>query len=281
MDLFYKIWNNNNKLGNGPWSISGNSRAGFRTAYQIPELKIQLDAGLQSFNKVLEIFITHSHADHICSLSLIILENISHKLVTNIYCPKDSKTLIENMISSFLMCNYNSTEIPRKYFKIIPLDDKFLLELKLNNNDIKIKSFYATHTVPTLCYGLIDVKKKLKEEFKGLDKNELVSLKKKGVSIVEKVDFKRLVFCGDTSIDIFENNPTILEFENIVIECTFFEEEDLHLAKERKHMHWLLLRPVIESNPNVNFYLIHISAKYHCIEDLKEYLIGLNNVFIL
>ena len=74
MDLFYKIWNNNNKVGNGPWSISGNSIAGIRTAFQIPELKIQLDAGLQSFNKVSEIFITHSHADHISSLPLIILE---------------------------------------------------------------------------------------------------------------------------------------------------------------------------------------------------------------
>lgn len=281
MDLLYNVWKNNNKLGNGSWSISGNSIAGIRTAFQVPELKIQLDAGLQSFNKVSDIFITHSHADHVSSLPLIVLENISHKLVTNIYCPKDSKTVIENMISSFLMCNYNNTQIPRKYFKVIPLDNKFLLELKLNNNDIKIKSFYATHTVPTLCYGFIDVKKKLKEEFKGLDKNGIISLKKEGIPITEKVDYKRLVFCGDTSIDIFENNPTILEFENIVIECTFFEEDDLHLAQERKHMHWLLLRPVIESNPNVNFYLIHISAKYHCTDNLKEYLIGLDNVFLL
>lgn len=281
MDLLYSVWKNNNKLGNGPWSISGNSIAGIRTAFQIPELKIQLDAGYQSFNQVSEIFITHSHADHINSLPLIILENISHKIVTNVYCPKDSKVLIENMITSFLMCNYNNHKIPKKYFNIISLDTMYLLELKLNNNNIKIKSFNATHTVPTLCYGFIDVKKKLKEEYKGLETKEIVKLKNEGVEIVEKVDFKRLVFCGDTSIDIFKNNPSILEFENIVIECTFFEDEDLPLANDRKHMHWLLLKPIIESNPNINFYLIHVSAKYHETSSINEYLKDVGNVYLL
>ena len=74
----------------------------------------------------------------------------------------------------------------------------------------------------------------------------------------------------------------VFRFDNIVIECTFFDESDLRLAVERKHMHWLQLKPIIRNNPNINFYLIHISAKYtdknKLLEEVNE---DLSNVFLL
>lgn len=280
MNSLYDVWKNNTNLGDTKWSVSGTSIAGIRTAFLLPELKIQLDAGYQSFTKVSDIFITHSHADHIASLPLIILENISNKIVTNVYCPKESKTFIEKMLVSFIMCNYNNNQIPKKYFKIIPLDNKYSIELKLNNQNIKIKLFESCHTVPTLSYGFIDVKKKLKNEYKDLKGEEIVNLKKKGIIVTENVDYKKLVFCGDTSIDIFKD-LSIFEFENIIIECTFFDDEDLKIAVDRKHMHWSLLKEVIIKYPKINFYLIHISAKYHNLNKINEYIEGIENVFIL
>ena len=50
----------------------------------------------------------------------------------------------------------------------------------------------------------------------------------------------------------------------------FFEEDDLQLVKNRKHMHWLQLKPVILENPYINL-LDSISAKYHGIEYLELY----------
>jgi ribonuclease BN (tRNA processing enzyme) len=281
MEGLYNVWKNNHQIGTTRWTLSGNSVAGIRTAFQIPELKIQLDAGYQSFNKISDIFITHSHADHVASLPLIILENISDKIKTNIYCPKESKKLIENMITSFLMCNYNSTTVPKSYYNVIGLDPRYLLDLKLNKQNVQIKSFYSDHTVPTLSYGFIEKKQKLKDEFKGLDGKEIFALKSKGIEITSNVEYRKLVFCGDTSIKIFGMNPDILTFDNIVIECTFFEEEDLKLAQDRKHMHWLQLKPIISANPSINFYLIHISAKYHDSDRLSTIIGTIENVFIL
>jgi len=281
MEGLYNVWKNNTPIGSTNLSITGNSVAGIRTAFQIPQWKIQLDAGHQSFNKISDIFITHSHADHVASLPLIILENISDKITTNIYCPKESKCLIEGMIKSFLMCNYNSSRVPTHYYNVIGLDPKYLLELVLNKQTVIIKSFYSDHTVATLSYGFIEKKKKLKDEFKGLCGKDIVELKSQGVEINSQIEHKRFVFCGDTSIHIFTLNPDILTFDNIVIECTFFDEIDLKLAKDRKHMHWLQLKPIISDNLHINFYLIHISAKYHDTEYLKNIISEFENVFIL
>lgn len=281
MEGLYNVWKNNIPIGTTSLSITGNSVAGIRTAFQIPEWKLQLDAGHQSFNKISNIFITHSHADHVASLPLIILENITDKIITNIYCPKESTKLIEMMITSFLMCNYNSNHVPKRYYNVIGLDPKYLLEVKLNKQNIEVQSFYSDHTVPTLSYGFIEKKKKLKNEFLGFDSKQIVELKLKGIVITSEVEKKKFVFCGDTSINIFEINPDILTFDNIIIECTFFDVDDLKLAINRKHMHWLQLKPIVLQNENINFYLIHISAKHTDIEYINTFIKDLNNVYIL
>ena len=65
MESLYNIWKNKTDIGNTNWTVSGNSIAGIRTSFYLPELKVQLDAGHQNFNKTRDIFITHTHADHI------------------------------------------------------------------------------------------------------------------------------------------------------------------------------------------------------------------------
>jgi len=282
MESLYNIWKNKTNIGNTKWTVSGNSIAGIRTSFYLPELKVQLDAGYQNFNKMRDIFITHTHADHIASLPLIILENISNKIITNVYCPKQSTKLLINMIDSFLMCNYNNSNPPKKQYNVIGLEPQYKTELVLNNQDITIESFYSVHTVPTLSYGFIHKIKKLKEEFIDKTTEEITSLKKEGISITEIIHYKKLIFCGDTSIYIFELNPTILEYDNIIIECTFFDDATLNLAISRKHIHWVQLKEIIISNPSINFYLIHISERYSGTKEIVDnYIMELSNVFLL
>ena len=286
MESLYNIWKNKTDIGNIRWSVSGDSIAGIRTSFYLHELKVQLDAGHQNFNKTRDIFITHTHADHIASLPLIILENISNKIITNVYCPKQSTKLLINMIDSFLMCNYNNSSPPKKHYNVIGLEPQYKTELVLNNQDITIESFYSVHTVPTLSYGFIRKTKKLKTELLGKTSQEIASLKheyaKDGISITDIVHHKTMIFCGDTSIYIFELNPTILEYDNIIIECTFFDDAELDMAISRKHMHWIQLKEIIIAHPTINFYLIHISARYKDKKEIVDnYIMELSNVFLL
>ena len=103
---------------------------------------------------------------------------------------------------------------------------KLLCLLYENKKRIIIKVFNSDHRVPTISYGFIEKRKKLKNDYLNLDKNEIIDLKKNGIEITEEVEFKHFVFCGDTTHKIFDNKE-ILDFKSIVIECTFFEEDDL------------------------------------------------------
>ena len=281
MDSLYSVWKNKRTMDGTGFSLAGESIAGIRTSFYCPELKVQLDAGFQNFNKVTDIFITHTHADHIASLPLILLENISNKIETKIYCPRESLSILGNMIDSFLVCNYNNSQIPKKYYRLIGVDTKYYMDLRFNNQDIKLESFYSSHTVPTLSYGFTVKQKKLKEEYIGFDKKDLVSIKNSGGEITHIVEYKKFVFCGDTDITIFKNNPKILDYPNIVIECTFFDKEDLQSAIDRKHMHWEQLKVVVKENSNIMFYLIHISAKHKDKTELFSIIKEFNNVIIL
>ena len=51
MDILYEPWQSSTEIGQGI-SIKGNSVAGVRTSFYIPQFKILLDAGNQNFNNV-------------------------------------------------------------------------------------------------------------------------------------------------------------------------------------------------------------------------------------
>ena len=271
---YYKQWHNSKKIESINYTFLGESTAGMRTSFYVPELKVLLDAGHQCYNKVQDIFITHTHADHIASLPLMVLENVSDKIKTRIYCPNESKTFLINMIESFLACNYNNSFLPKKYYDIIGLTAGYSFELKLNNKDIIIEVFASVHTVPTLSYGFSEKKKKLKDEYIGKSSCELVSLKKEGIEITKNVIQKKFIFCGDTTINIFDNN-NIYSYPNIIIECTYFDDDDIVQANNRRHMHWSNLSPVIKSNQDISFHLIHVSAKHR---DIKDTVFNMDNM---
>ena len=273
---YYKQWSKVNKIGN--YNITGESTAGMRTSFYVNELKILLDAGHQCYNKVQDIFITHTHADHIASLPLMILENASEKLMTRVYCPKESEVFLSKMIDNFLVCNYNSTFIPKNYYIVIGLEVGKKFRLELNNNLVSIEVFKSEHRVPTISYGFSEIKRKLKEEYNGLSSQEIIKLKNDKVEITKEVEFKKFVFCGDTTEKIFDN-LSILSYPEIIIECTYFEKNDLMMAYSKKHMHWINLKNIISSNVNVKFNIIHISAKYKDMDFGK--LFDTNNVTIL
>lgn len=262
------IWNKNYKINN--WNVYGNSIAGLKTSFYISDLNILLDGGYQNFYRPDNIFITHLHADHIANLHLTVLENNNNNVFTNIYCPLESIRYLENFLKSFFFCNYSTEKINfNKIFKIHGMVPGQKQELILNKKKFIVEAIKSNHVVKTLSYGFNFVSKKLKEEYKDMPGKELASLKKSGVDIVNEVISGVLLFVGDTDKDIF-NDSSFYNYKNIIIECTFLDDNDLHLSVERKHLHWKFLEKIVKDNQNINFYLIHISPRY--LKNYKSYI---------
>lgn len=267
MEILSNAWKKVNNICD--WEISGYSIGGIRTSFYIKDLNILLDAGFQCFSHPSHIFITHLHADHIGNLHLTILENINNNSNTTIICPKESINFLKKFLESFLECNYHSERFPKNNVTFIGMSDGDIIELKLKKANYLIEAYKTDHVVPTLCYGFIQKTTKLKNEYLKLQGQEIKKLRENGENIFYINFKKKLLFCGDTSYK-FLDNKKIYNYENIMIECTYFEMDEIETSKERKHMHWIYLSSKIKQFTDINFYVIHISPKHRLINNTIE-----------
>ena len=256
-------WQKKWKIPNTSWSICGYSRSAYRTGFYIPELNLMFDAGPQNVNKPEFILITHSHIDHIACLPMTLIE-VPH--IVQIYGPSKAEEKVVNYINAMFSVNALSTINVLNYrfqYKGVEKNDMFSIDA--NKSKITVEVFKCDHAIQTVSYGLSETKRKLMEEFYGREK-EIPSLKKLGIEVTHEVLTKKLAYVCDTSIKVFDINPTILEYPVIFIECTFLSDDEIQNAIDTKHIHWSQLKPIVVANPNITFVLFHFSQRYRDIE---------------
>ena len=137
----------------------------------------------------------------------------------------------------------------------------------INSKRIFIEQYKLDHKVESIGFGISEYQNKLKNQSADLSSKEIGKLKKQNVEITENVKVPILLFISDTSSRILRTLP-FNEYQLVIIECTFIEEEHYQESVNRKHIHWLDLKPYIELNPNTKFILGHFSCRYK-----DEYLI--------
>lgn len=260
----YSVWEYEYKIPNTSLTLKGHSRGSEKTGFYIPELKLFLDAGIQSYFNPNYIFITHCHSDHSFALPMLLTCITTQPKV---YVPKEHLKLFENFNDSYHILNSGAEYKCNSSF--IGIDKQDVIELE---KKYFIKVIELDHTVPAYGYGLWIKKEKLKSEFINLSSNEIKELKKKNITLTQTIQVPQFAFVCDTSIKVFELNPELLMYPTIIIECTFIDEKTIDIAKESKHIHWYELKPIVKNNPDILFILIHFSIRYSDIvlEDKPE-----------
>lgn len=232
----------------GKYMILVNSIGNESTGILINQLKIQLDAGYFFSSDIQHLFITHGHADHIKDITSIIHNNTKK---VNIICPHYLKPFLEKYLNSYFhltSLNHNN----KKLNKLITWNKPI--------KNINVEMFPVKHNVKCMAYGIITLTSKLKNEFKGKTSQEIIELKKH-TEITEIKYNKEILFATDLDYTSLEKLP-FSEYENIIIECTFFLPEHLIEARKRLHLHWDDIEPIIKKYSHKNFLLIHPSPRY-------------------
>jgi len=277
-------WQQKWKIPKTPWSICGFSRSAYRTGFYIPDLGLMLDAGPQNFNKPSHIFITHTHIDHIACLPFTMIGDANGNHIFNIYAHSQAKIYIDNYIKSMFSLNA-MTEVNEcvDWYKYNSLNEFQVFRCTMNKQELEINVFKCDHTIPTLSYGMSEIKQKLKDEYSSLPGKEIGALRKQGVQVTHEVTNKKFAYVCDTTISVFDMNPQILEYEVIFIECTFFMPDELENAVKTQHIHWDHLKKYVIQFPNISFMLFHFSQRYRdeeiSIFFQKEVDNGINNLF--
>lgn len=263
-------------------TLSGHSRAAERTCFFWNELSIYFDAGLQSYKKGLLVLLTHGHADHSASLSLMDIEFRSTPI--QIMVPEEVKEQATSYIDSLYRLNDATTNLSKYNMNLTPVNhgDKFIVELKSRPYEIQI--FKCNHNVPTVGYGISEVKNKLKQEYRDLPGTSIRDLKKDGVNIYREIITPIMIYLGDTKADVLDNKE-IFKYPVIMIECTFFDDETEDEALYKSHVHWNHLIPYVKEHPETTFVLYHFSARYreHQITEFFENIEKkekINNIYV-
>ena len=260
----YNIWKYSRDISK--LRVHGHSRGSERSGFYIPELRLCLDAGIQMYFEPKTICVTHCHTDHSFALPMI-LTGISSR--PEIYVPQQHTHLFTNFTDSCYQLSKGRSNVKCKHSitgvkpgDIIPLKDNYY-----------IKVYNLDHNVPTRGYGIFRVKQKLKQEYHGLTSKDIVELKKQGIKISYEVHEPVLAYLCDTTIKPLENNLDLFQFPALMVECTFLNSDDDRHAEEiknAKHIHWKHLLPIVKSHPEINFHLIHFSARYDD-EEISEF----------
>lgn len=248
-------------------TIRGYSVAALKTSFYIPELNILLDCGLKTGFTPDSIFITHSHADHSHELptSFMDLNHNKNSIYrpVNIFVPEQIYRLTRNFIDAtykFSTSNWNHDKVHSNY-NLYGVEAGRTIEMKIRNRDFKVEVIKCDHSVPTVGYGFIELRKKLKEEYLNLPGKDIKEHKESGVEVTTMRNFPLLCYLGDTTPRVFRNRD-LRKYPAIMIECTYLYPEHRSLAEENKHTHWEDLKPHIKSIDETTFILYHFSQRY-------------------
>lgn len=255
--------------------LRGFSRALFSTWIYHRRFNILFDAGegvaTSLCNRVFgirRIFLSHGHADHIAGLiNLINIRNLGagdQTATLKIYYPAENK-LIEFVIDYLARTqrdlSFNLEWIPTTENQEIPLDDQ--------KGKIFARTFRTKHSQRQLSlgYNIVEIRRKLKEEYQGLTQKELNDIiwtkgRDEIATSVEKIIFS---YGGDSrpiEPDYVRNSLFLCH------ECTYLSQED----DERNFQQHSFLDEVLETAKKAcveTLLLFHTSLRYNA-ETLRE-----------
>ena len=251
------------------------SVGGQYTCIQLPTYKMAIDMGIctPSALRCEKVFFTHAHTDHIAGF----IRHCSIREMMNMKAPtyiigEEHRSAFDQTLGawrrlnrSFMKCNVKTMR-PKDVFSI--------------SKTITVEAFRSVHRMPCQGYILYETKKKLKDEYRGLENSEIVALRKQNVDIVDSQKIPLLAYTGDTTIDVLNREPILRTVKILILEVTFFDD-DVPPEKARKHGHIHIEDIPKEEGffENEHLVIMHVSARHstaraqEIIEDqLPQYL---------
>ncbi|OQA00362.1 MAG: ribonuclease Z [Planctomycetes bacterium ADurb.Bin401] len=246
------------------YDIVGYSVAGEETVVAIPQLDVCFDIGkapdqLISINNVL---LTHGHMDHAAGIAYY----LSHRK----FCGQKPGTVLasENILSNIneiitTWGRLDGSKIPANFVAMQDGDEYFI------KPNLFVRAFATRHSKGSLGFTVLEKKKKLKEEYLGLQGHELVALKKKNITIDYPVETPIATYLGDTRYINFAKYDFIAKSKFLIAECTFVADEHTDRALAGAHMHIDDFLKMLNELDNQYVIVTHLSQRTYIVEAKK------------
>jgi len=236
--------------------IIGYSVAGEETVVAMPQLDVCFDVGKapDQIIPINNVLLTHGHMDHAAGLAYYLSQrNFCGISAGTILAPDNLLPPMRQIIDAWSKLDGN--RIPAKLVGVKPGD-----EYKIKPNLIA-RVFPTKHSKGSVGFTVIEKRKKLKAEYKGLTGPQIVELKKQGIEIDYPLEFPIVTYLGDTQYVDFSQLKYIAESKILIAECTFYEDEHTTRAKAGKHMHVDELATLLNNLNNEHIIITHTTQR--------------------
>jgi ribonuclease Z len=244
------------KLEMGDFTLAGYSVAGEESVILAPELDCAFDIGKcpREALTVNHVLLSHGHMDHAAGLPYYFAQRDFQGIATGTaLVPAALVRPLER-----LMVAWGAVEghvPPHRFVGMKPGDD---YEIR---RGLVARAFPTRHLPGSLGFAVIDVRRKLRQEYLALTGPQIVELKNKGVQITDRVEYPLVAFLGDTGPASYADLPYVARARALLIECTFFDEEHVRRARAGKHLHVGDLPGVLEGMACERIVIIHVTRR--------------------
>ena len=240
----------------GQFTLAGYSVAGEESVIVAPELDCAFDIGKcpREALTVNHVLLSHGHMDHAAGLPYYFAQRDFQGVGDGVaLVPAD---LVEPLRR--LMAAWGAVEGHVPPHELVGMRGGDDYEIR---RGLIARAFETRHLPGSLGFAVIDVRKKLKQQYVGLTGPQIVELKGRGVEIVNRVEYPLVAFLGDTARANYSDLPYVATAQALLIECTFFDAEHIRRARAGKHLHVGDLAAVLEGMDNERIILIHVTRR--------------------
>lgn len=236
--------------------IIGYSIAGEETVVAVPMLDVCFDIGKapDQFIAINNVLLTHGHMDHSAGFAYYLSQrNFCGISAGKIFAPENLITPMQKIINAWAVLDGN--QIPNILVPVKPGDE---YQIKPN---LFARVFPTKHSKGSVGYSIIEKRKKLKQEYLGLNPAQLVELKKQQIEIDYTLELPIVTYLGDTQYVDFSQLDYVCKSKILIAECTFYENEHTDRAQAGRHMHIEEFALLLEKMQNEHIIVTHTTQR--------------------
>ena len=236
--------------------LVGYSIAGVESVVAAPELNVCFDVGRAPAEiiSIDTVCLTHGHMDHAAGVAYYFSQrgfigNAPGRVLVHRRLAQPIQALMG------VWADIEGHHSPGEILGVEPGEDTPL------RRDLFVRPFGVNHGPAALGFAVIEVRHKLKSEYRDLSGPQLVELKNRGVTIERRIEMPLVAYCGDTAAGAFLDEDHVRNARVLLIECTFFDPQHLSRAREGRHIHACDLGEVLKRLRSPHVVLTHLSQR--------------------